>query len=88
MVVSGPPADVALDQEAPVYDEQWTGRVLSAAHRLEDSLGDPARLREVTAALAEFARVERCSMVTGASRLGDQLAGHRYGGRLCLRDQR
>lgn len=59
----------------PRPDGDWIGVILRAGRDLEESLADPDRLREVTAQLADVAAVTGAGMITGASPLGNQLAG-------------
>jgi hypothetical protein len=59
----------------PRPHSEWIDVILRAARELEESLGDPARLGEVTSQLADVAAATGARMVTGASPLGHQLAG-------------
>lgn len=55
--------------------EGWLTMALSQARALEASLAQAGRLDTVAAAIAHVANRLDCQMVTGASRVGDQLAG-------------
>lgn len=53
----------------------WASGILSAARELEEALADPDRLNEVASQLAAVADATGAGMITGASSLGNQLAG-------------
>lgn len=56
-------------------DGGWVSAVLRTASQLEADLGGGNKLEEITTRLSEAAHQLNAEMVTGASRLGDQLAG-------------
>lgn len=67
--------------------EGWLTAALGQARALESSLTNADRLDAVAGAIAQIANRLDCQMVTGASRVGDQLAGvvvARSDGRLTL----
>lgn len=67
--------------------EGWLAAALGQARALEAGLAQVDRLDAVAAAIGQIAERFDCQMVTGASRVGDQLAGvvaARSAGRLSL----
>ncbi|MFI5259441.1 MAG: hypothetical protein ACHQ01_07535 [Candidatus Limnocylindrales bacterium] len=56
-------------------DDSWIEAIRRAGRELEDSLTDPARLKDLTVQLAAVAADTGAAMITGASPLGHQLAG-------------
>jgi hypothetical protein len=65
----------ALLDRTDATTEHWVMAVGRTGRDLEEELADPASLRAITAALAEVAIDTGATMVTGASPLGNQLAG-------------
>jgi hypothetical protein len=66
--------DVASVSDAP-GPGGWLTSVAVAGREVEARMGDPERLDALTGWIAGVADLHKCGMVTGASRLGDQLAG-------------
>jgi hypothetical protein len=60
---------------APRFAGDWIGAIHGAARDLEESLADPARLGQLADELTQVAASTGARMVTGASPLGNQLAG-------------
>lgn len=68
-------------------DAGWPDRVLAVAQSLRDELASGDALQDVAARVLSHAEAHGLSAVTGASRIGDQLAGAAValsGGRLHL----
>ncbi len=86
MTMTGHGSEVGAIPVAPRADD-WFGAVVRAGAQLEQRLSSPDRLDEIAVRLAAVAMQLDCRMVTGASHVGDQLAGvlaARSGGRLAL----
>lgn len=66
---------IALVERTEAAPEHWVTAIVRVGRNLEEELVDPAALRAITAALAEIAIEMNAQMVTGASALGNQLAG-------------
>jgi hypothetical protein len=60
---------------APRLPGDWIGGIHRAARGLEESLANPEHLRQLADELTQVAESTGASMVTGASPLGNQLAG-------------
>jgi adenine/guanine phosphoribosyltransferase-like PRPP-binding protein len=67
--------ETALLARTEAAPEHWVTAVTRVGRDLEEELADPAALRAITEALAEVAIETNAQMVTGASALGNQLAG-------------
>jgi len=87
MVAVAVPTAESLSRRDEHPDADWLPRALTRARGLETSLAQSNRLNELAIAIERVADDLNCQMVTGASRIGDQLAGAvaaRSGGRLTL----
>lgn len=63
---------VVIDRPGPT---EWLTSIAMAGQDVESGMGEPERLGVLTGWIAGVADLHQCQMVTGASRLGDQLAG-------------
>jgi hypothetical protein len=64
-----------IEEYRSEYPDGWEAEIASAARALEDALGTQEDRDLIVGKLAGVAQDLECQMVTGASRVGDQLAG-------------